>query len=395
MDGYIPKKPVGYKFPEFKQKKLISQYLQIEKDIENTQDESKLNLLKSKKKKIEDELYYIFYDLQTIIIGKKVMSTYNVSSSNPSIMIDRDDDVFQDLVIHSIQQMFQYFDKIDLDRKLYSILCSIQNYSSRIHYFTFYSSKNTVIVDGTFGDEESDFDNRFDQIYFDNNKHLYEEDHDQMIDRQVEEFISERFGEDEELEIDIELKNEQWIQNFDIFKTIDFVLKFGFCKEFKGIYIKLHLINLLVYEQMKKFNKNMFLFEKFIQEKKKYNKKDFNFKNGLIKIIKFIMREYTLNDPSIMVGDKQIKLYTILLLYILLIKKQIPQNNFSKEEIELMQNMKHQLSDMSELMIEKETEQQIDFNNLIFNCEFGLSKNSKTEIRLEMIIDGQEKKGSN
>jgi len=37
-------------------------------------------------------------------------------------LIEGDSQIFEDLVIHSVQQMFAYIDKIDLKRKLYSIL---------------------------------------------------------------------------------------------------------------------------------------------------------------------------------------------------------------------------------------------------------------------------------
>ncbi len=385
-----------YSFPEKDQKRMIREFLKIEEKMEQQGDNTfRVNFLNKRKKDLEGKLFEIFHSLQTVIIGKRVMYNKYVPQKNPNILINDDKDIFDDLVLHQIQQMFQFFEKIDLDRKLYSILSSIQNYSQRIHYFTFYQKKHYIVVDDTIDDEESDFESKFDILTFETSKYISEDNIQSLTEQQIEEYIEEKFKTKKEITIDNTYTNEYWVDNFYIFDLIDNVLKFGFCKDFKGIYLKLYIINLLFYEQIRKFNKNIYLFVEFLDKKRRYNRKQFNMKNGLSKIVKLIIDEYTNDNPSIMMGDKQIKLYSILLLYIMLIKKQIPQCNFSVDELESMQNMKHQLSDITELLVSKEKEYDVDFNNLILNCRFEVTRNSKTEIRLEMIIDGQEEKGSN
>lgn len=335
------------------------------------------NLLGQRLKEYERKLYIILSDLQSVIISKRVMHNSRKTVHDRSL-IDNDEQIYDDLIIHSVQQMFQYLDKVDLDRKIYSIFQRIAHFSTQVHYFSYYQMKNVIVIDNNCSnlDENQDFDYMTDKLYYEKNKNAHLDHFDKLFDEQILE-MQDSFDDTSDIILDDECldDNKNWVKNFDIFKTIDSILKFGFCnKDLKGILLKLYIINVLMYNQVFKFDTNMYVFNLFVSKKVKYIKKIFNLKNGFEKIIKMVIDDYIKKDPMILIGTKQMSLYQSLLLYILLLQKKISYQVFSQQEIQCMQYMKHELQDITELLLLQESKQGIDFNNTKTLLDFTVIK---------------------
>ena len=335
------------------------------------------NLLGQRLKEYERKLYIILSDLQSVIISKRVMHNSRKTVHDRSL-IDNDEQIYDDLIIHSVQQMFQYLDKVDLDRKIYSIFQRIAHFSTQVHYFSYYQMKNVIVIDNNCSnlDENQDFDYMTDKLYYEKNKNAHLDHFDKLFDEQILE-MQDSFDDTSDIILDDECldDNKNWVKNFDIFKTIDSILKFGFCnKDLKGILLKLYIINVLMYNQVFKFDTSMYVFNLFVSKKVKYIKKIFNLKNGFEKIIKMVIDDYIKKDPMILIGTKQMSLYQSLLLYILLLQKKISYQVFSQQEIQCMQYMKHELQDITELLLLQESKQGIDFNNTKTLLDFTVIK---------------------
>lgn len=348
--------------------------------------------------------------LQTVIINKKVMNYGRSSGISQMGIIDNDNQIFDDLVIHAVQQMFAYIDKLDLKRKLYSILQKIQNVSSQIHYFTYYQTKNIVLTADNNQDEDNDQDFEYviDKLYYEKNTEISNNWVDKATSEQIMEMemdetsILNHWQDIEQKKQDAECQkkifelsklenpNKNWVSNFEIFEKIDKILKFGFCSDFKGILIKLYIINVLVYESVSKYNDNFNMFNVLMETKIKYIKTKFNLKPGFEKIIKIFISEYLKDDPFILIGYKQISLYTSLLLYIMLIEKKIPPDNFTDSELLSMYNMRHELQEITELLVKEELKYKVNFNNIRQNVIFSIQNTfitNSNKIFLEYILE--------
>jgi len=80
----------------------------------------------------------------------------------------------------------------------------------------------------------------------------------------------------------------------------------------------------LVYENIKRYNKNLNKFTILMESKTKYIKTKFNLKTGFEKIIKIFISDYLKKDPFIYIGFKAISLYSSLILYLLLVENKMP-----------------------------------------------------------------------
>lgn len=377
---------IQYEFPEEEQKKIIKtqrslkqEILQCKNDTNNSR--SRAIWLSKKLKDWDDKLFIILNNLQRIIISQKVMNNSNNFNQNN---IEYDSGVFNDLLNHSVQQMFAYLDKVDLNRKAYSIFQKIQHKSQQIHYYTYYQLKRTIMLDDIYysdSEEDQDFEFAIDKMYYEKNKYQFQDHFDKLLDEQINEMEDEKIA----IEFDAIIKDKQenesgankWLGDFDIFKKVDKILKYAFSKDFKCIFLKLYTINLIIYGKMLELNENICLFNSFIEKKRQYNVRSFNLKNGFERIIKFMIKEYVDDDPLMLLGEKQIELYSSLLLYVLLLENKIPPINFNKKEVMSMKSMKHQLQDITDLLIEKEQKMHIDFNNLCLNLNYVLVKITK------------------
>lgn len=384
-----------YIFPEEEQKGLIVKYKKYKQGlIEQIQNDNqlKIGLLTNRKDEIEAKLYVIMRSLQIVIINKKVMKKDEKYFNSKTNLIDGDQQIFEDLVIHSVQQMFAYIDKIDLKRKLYSILQKIQNKQSLIHYFKFYAVKNTIFItdNSTEFEEDSDFEYMLDKLYYEKNKNTHNDFFDELTQEQIMEMeldensiLNKKQLVQKETNI-ANLKkisdmknycgNTNWVYNFEIFEKVDKILKYGFCEDFKGILIKLYIINVLVYENIKRYNKNLNKFTILMESKTKYIKTKFNLKTGFEKIIKIFISDYLKKDPFIYIGFKAVSLYSSLILYLLLVENKIPTEQFTENEIKSMANMRHELSDITQFLVQEEAKNKFDFKTLVMKFNFSLCK---------------------
>ena len=80
--------------------------------------------------------------------------------------------------------------------------------------------------------------------------------------------------------------------------------------------MKLHVINLSLYNFFKEVSKDFSLFRDFIERKKKHNRKLSTLK-GFEKIVRMIVKEYTKKDPQIQIGNVSITLYVSLVFLVL------------------------------------------------------------------------------
>lgn len=230
--------------------------------------------------------------------------------------------IFEDLVIHQVDQMFRYILKIDTNRKQYSILQKIQNSSSRVYFFSNYKddSKNVIMPDNK--ELEDDYSMRneiIDEYYLKNNPYnQVEEDYNNLLSQFdiKKEVVDDR---------------KDWAVNKDIFDKIENLIIYGFIKSSRGLLRKIHIINVYMKNQIEVFNKDIFTFIEMVHANRKYNIR-YGCKSGMDKIIQMILNEYTKNDPQIRMGKKQISIYSSLILYFLILDGKIDKNLLSKEE---------------------------------------------------------------
>lgn len=90
------------------------------------------------------EIYQDLDDLQSVIITTKVLDMDKFKFGANS-RIEGEQDILDDLKNHALYQIYKYIPKIDLNRKLYSILQAIIYHSSLTHYYTFYQVKFPIM----------------------------------------------------------------------------------------------------------------------------------------------------------------------------------------------------------------------------------------------------------
>lgn len=76
------------------------------------------------KKKIDDEfsqIYYDIYNLCSVIITTRVLSGKRFQYGSTG-KIEGESSIVEDLILHSIQNVYIYIPKIDTSRKIYSII---------------------------------------------------------------------------------------------------------------------------------------------------------------------------------------------------------------------------------------------------------------------------------
>lgn len=90
------------------------------------------------------EIYQDLDDLQSVIITTKVLDMDKFKFGANS-RIEGEQDILDDLKNHALYQIYKYIPKIDLNRKLYSILQAIIYHSSLTHYYSFYQVKFPIM----------------------------------------------------------------------------------------------------------------------------------------------------------------------------------------------------------------------------------------------------------
>ncbi len=329
---------------------LINKYQKLYSEYKRS-PENRRRMLKIQIKKVEEQLFPIFFDLQSMIINSKVLRKSNKSVGGTSI-IEGKQDIFEDLTLHQVQQMYQYLPKIDTSRKVFSILQKIQNISSQVHFHKYYQSNDILINDNN--DEENETDlSKIDRLYFLNNPHQYEVDELKLIY--------------EQLGIENPLKKDKTIKNkldTSIFGLMESIIRFQYIKNSKGMLNKLHVINTCLYERLNEFNNDFYKLKEVILKNRKYNVKLDIFK-GLIKTVKIMVNDYVKNDPNIQIGNKQIEYYVSLLLYVMIVFGYFDIDKLNEQELEKVKNQK-KLFDLKSLKISNLFDG-TEISNKIFN----------------------------
>ena len=305
---------------------MIKKYQENENNLRNKNiTYQKYNYIK---KDLEEKLYKEFRTLQEMIVNYKVLKKRGNYQGGGGKVVEGYGHIFEDLVIHQVDQMFKYILKIDTNRKQYSILQKIQNSSSRVYFFSNYKddSKNIIIPDNK--EIEDDYSMRnevIDEYYYRVNPYNpLEEDYNNLL---------------KQFDIKIEQVDDRkdWVVNKEIFDRIEKLIIFGFIKSSRGLLRKIHIINVYMKNQIEVFNKDIFKFIEMVHANRKYNIR-YGCKIGMDKIIQMILNEYTKNDPQIRMGKKQISIYSSLVLYFLILDGKIERNLLSDEEyMEIME----------------------------------------------------------
>lgn len=94
--------------------------------------------------KIFEEIYPELDDLQSVIITTRVLNMDKFRYGKTG-RIEGETDILEDLKNHAIFQIYKYIPKIDLTKKLYSILSAIIYHSSLTHFYSYYQIKFPIM----------------------------------------------------------------------------------------------------------------------------------------------------------------------------------------------------------------------------------------------------------
>lgn len=351
-----------YRFPERKQKKLIESYKKVLSSLENSSSLSsqQKQSLMLKKRKLEEQLFPIFLNLAEVIINTRVLRNSKKVVGGSSI-IEGYQEIFEDLTIHQVQQMFNYISKIDTSRKIFSILQKIQYISSQKHFHKFFR-KNYMIISDDLDEDTGDL-SPIDRMYFLNNPTEY------FRSETTDKILDEVLGIDQ----DEEKEEDPPLFDVEVFEKMEKIIKFQFIRNSKGMLNKLHVINTYLYDMFVTYNEKLYLLRDTIVSNRKYNVKHNTF-NGLKKQIRLILNDYVQSDPNIQIGDIQITYYVQLLLYIMISLGKLEVEMFTEEEIEKIKSQVKLFNldvvrNYSIFEVQEETRKDFDsiFKNVISN----------------------------
>lgn len=301
-------------------------------------------MLDKKLKKISERVYPLVKELQEMIINYKILRKNGRYYGGGTKVVEGMGQYFEDLSSHQVQQIFQYLHKVDTTRKVYSILSSIQDTSSRIYFYTFIKSDDINIGDDMYQDDDGpdsqDNISKIDKINFDMHKNQH--------NREQIEMMIECFPELKHMSLLPEqkkiVKNKNWQSELEIFTIIEKIILFGYIKNDRGILMKLHMINLYFQGQIEDFDKSIFYFRDLMDKRKRY-KKRLNLVTGIRKVVKLIIHEYIkdsqLYDDNILIGDKQINIYSNLLILVMIKKGKIEEDDLTEKQLKEIKSIKN------------------------------------------------------